>query len=68
MHLESHPEAAVPQPLRHQIHALHNEAWPHPPSRTPATDAPPDDLVREAAPTFHHTRIPLHPGHIDKLW
>lgn len=24
--------------------------------------------AREAAPRFHHTRIPLHPGHIDKLW
>jgi GNAT superfamily N-acetyltransferase len=43
MHLESHPEAAVPQALRHQIHALQNQAWPPappPPSRAPRTGAP----------------------------
>ncbi|TCC01819.1 GNAT family N-acetyltransferase [Kribbella soli] len=56
MHLESHPEAAVPQALRHQIHALQDQAWPDPPndgrpgSRTPATGAPPDNgLVHDPA-------------------
>jgi aminoglycoside 2'-N-acetyltransferase I len=25
-------------------------------------------LAHQAEATFHNARIPLHPGHIDKLW
>jgi aminoglycoside 2'-N-acetyltransferase I len=43
MHVESHPESDVPLALRHQIHALQNQAWPPDPPAPSRTGAPPDN-------------------------
>ena len=66
MHIESYAEAAVPLPLRHQVHALQNQAWPADlPSPTPPTSAskpssPPTPPIEAAADELVHDPM-LHP-------